>query len=164
MDNRQIVPVKYDSQAWATNINEVLTRSAGLTKPTNDASKQLMNILSVYTQRMELGGVATQIAGAFKKSVLKTGKMDFSFMKDIVFQEDFPFNKLCTGAIKTKIEKETLYLQVEVGNSSVKKLSNIAAGYELEAILIFGDPSKERGLRIESERSRLYTFKEKGEV
>jgi hypothetical protein len=78
------------------------------------------------------------------------------------FQEDYPFNELYKGMIIKKIEEDTLHLLIPVGNENVTKLSNLADGYQLQAILLFEDPSKENGLRIDAEPSRWYSFKEKG--
>jgi hypothetical protein len=145
-------------------LNDVLTRSAQLTKPANNAAKQLLTMLAVFTQRMELTQLPVRIAGAFKKSALKTGKMNFSCLQDMEFQEDYPLQKLWTGLVSKQINNGTLNLSVPVGKLHVIKHSKLATSYELHAILIFGDPSKERGMRIDVERSREYTFTEKGEV
>ena len=46
-------------------LNEVLARSAAITGQTNRAAKHMMSLLSVFTQRMELGLTTTRVAGAF---------------------------------------------------------------------------------------------------
>ena len=137
-----------------------MTESASLTGPANKAANQLLTILRLFTQRMILGRTMAKIAGAFKKTYLKTGKMGFSLLEGMDFQEDYPFNELCKGMVMKKIEEDTLHLLIPVGNRNVTKLSNLADGYQLQAILLFGDPSKENGLRIDVEPSRWYSFKE----
>ena len=68
------------------------------------------------------------------------------------------------GGISKQIVKGCLELHVSVGNLHVKKLSVKATSYQLHAILLYGDPSKDRGIKIETDESRTYTFKEEGEV
>lgn len=141
-------------------LNEVLSRSAEITSKTNRAAKQMMALLSVFTQRMTLGMTTTRVAGAFKKAYLESGQMDFRYMDRILFQEDYPIYKLFTGHVYKKIVQDTLYLDIGVGKGNVHPPGRRAASYQLHAIMLYGDPSKERGIRIETEESITYTFRE----
>jgi hypothetical protein len=144
-------------------LNKVLTRSAAITAKSNRAAKQMMGLLSVFTQRMQLGMATTRVAGAFKKAYLKNGKMDFSAMMGMVFQEDYKIHNLFTGGIKKKIVRGSLELHVGVGSLNVLPPSRLAEGYQLNAILLYGDPARDRGIKIETEESRIYSFDEKGD-
>lgn len=145
-------------------LNEVLARSAAITGKTFRAAKHMMSLLSVFTQRMELGMTTTRVAGAFKKAYLKSGKMDFSFMDKIRFQEDYPIHKLFVGHVHKQIVRGSLQLSIGVGSLNVYPPSPVATGYQLHAILLYGDPSKDRGIKIETEESRIFSFKEKGHI
>jgi hypothetical protein len=145
-------------------LNEVLQRSAAITAKTNRAARQMMSLLSVFTQRMELGITTTRIAGAFKKAYLEDGKMDFRYMNKIQFQEDYPIYKLFTGRVYPTIARGSLLLDIGVGNLNVHSPGSKAASYQLHAILLYGDPAKERGIKIETDESRTYLYKEKGDL
>lgn len=146
-------------------LNEVLSRSAAITGKTNHAAKHMMSLLAVFTQHMALGTNTTEVGGAFKRAYLQDGRMDFRFMHEIVFQgKEYPIHKLFKGHVYPKIERGCLQLQVGVGGPNVKAPSRHAAGYRLTAILLYGDPSKERGIKIETEESDLYSFQEKSLV
>src|SRR5689334_20547027 len=62
-------------------LNKVLTESASLTGPANKAANQLLTMLRLFTQRMILGRTMAKVAGAFKKTHLKTGNMNFSLLE-----------------------------------------------------------------------------------
>jgi hypothetical protein len=141
-------------------LNEVLAKSAAITKKCNRAAIQLMSLLSVFTQQMQLGRATSRIAGAFKKAYLKTGRMDFSCMQRIEFQEDYPIHRLYRGDIKKQIIKGCLDLHIDVGSLHVIKQNAALVSYQLHAILLYGDPSKDRDIRIETDESRIYTFGE----
>ena len=147
-------------------LNETLARSAAITSKTNRAAKHMMSLLSVFTQRMALGMATTEAGGAFKRAYLKDGRMDFRFMHEIKFQreEEYPIHKLFTGSVYLQIERGSIQLQVGVGSLNVKAPSVKAEGYQLHAILLYCDPSKERGIKIETDESRIYSFKEKGDL
>lgn len=145
-------------------LNEVLARSAAITGKTNRAAKQMMSLLSVFTQRMSLGMTTTRVAGAFKKAYLKTGKMDFQFMNGFLFQEDYPIHKLFTGHVYKQIVRGSIQLHIGVGGPNVHAPSRTAESYQLHAIMLYGDPSKDRGIRIETDESKTYLFKEKEHI
>src|SRR5688572_30837571 len=79
-------------------LNDVLARSAASTSTSNRAAKQMMSLLSVFTQQMELGDTITLVAGAFKRAYLKE-RMDFRFMHEIDFQKNYAIRKLFTGPV-----------------------------------------------------------------
>jgi hypothetical protein len=139
-------------------LNKVLTLSSHITGPTNDAARRVMTMLAPFTQRMDLGRTSALIAGAFKKSYLRSGRMDFSFLEKLDFHEDHPFHKLCKGGIMKWIEKDTLYVKVEAGDGNMIMPSKMADTYEFHAILLFGDPSTDNGLRVDVERSEMFRF------
>jgi hypothetical protein len=141
-------------------LNTVLAESAAITKNTNRAARQLMSLLSVFTQHMSLGRTTSRIAGAFKKVYLKTGRMDFSYMEKVEFQENYPVHRLYKGGISKQLVKGCLELHVPVGDEHMKRWSRTAVSYQLHAILLYGDPAKERGIRIETDESRTYHFGE----
>lgn len=140
-------------------LNEVLTRSAANTSTSNRAAKQMMSLLSVFTQQMELGATITLIAGAFKRAYLKE-RMDFRFMHEIEFQENYPVHKLFKGLVTPKIDRGSIHLRFDAG-ISVRRLSPHAESYRFTAILLYGDPAKDRGIKIETEESPTYSFDNK---
>lgn len=139
-------------------LNAVLKRSASLTGPSNRAAKQMMTLLAAFTQEMALGTSVTRVAGAFKKSYLQTGKMDFRFLEQLKFQENHPIYKFYTGYISAKVKESSIHLDIEVGDRFIKRHTRSATGYQLKAILLYGDPSKERGIKIETDESHTYLF------
>jgi hypothetical protein len=145
-------------------LNETLARSAAITAKTNEAAKQMMSLLSVFTQKMDLGMTTTRVAGAFKKAYLETGIMDFRYMDRFLFQEDYPIYKLFKGHIHKQIVKGALQLSIGVGSLNMRPPAATAESYQLHAIMLYGDPSRERGIKIETDESRTYLFKEKDEI
>lgn len=145
-------------------LNDVMKNSAAITAKTNQAAKQMMSLLSVFTQRMKPGMATTRVAGAFKKAFLRNGRMDFSFMEGLLFQEDYPINRFFTGMVQKEIVNGCLQLSIEVGSLNIKRHTKDAVTYQLHAIMLYGDPSKERGIKIETDESRTYSYDEEGAI
>ena len=146
------------------SLNASLRKSAGATHFTNQAAKDMMSLLSFYTQRMEMGQIVTRIGGRFKKAYLENDRVDFSCMKEFVFQEKYPTWKIFRGMIYKKLVRNTLELRIGVGFANVLAPTSSAESYQLHVILLYGQPGKTGGIRIETEESPIYHFKEKQEL
>lgn len=145
-------------------LNNVLQQNATITRETNEAAKRVMGKLYPFLQYLKTGRTVVRIAGAFKKSIASNGNMDYSFLEKLDFQDDYPFEDLAPGLLQMTIDRGLLHLHLPVGNLNVKRHSQHATGYYVEAILLFGDPAKTHTLRIDSAESRIYTFEEEGQV
>lgn len=141
-------------------LNDVLQKSAAITATANRASKQVMDLLAVYTQRMSLGTASSRISGAFKKSYLEKGKIDFSYLPGIQFQEDYRIDRLYSGMVTSAIEKGTIHIRVGYGQATIKQHIKRNECYQFTAIMLYGDPMKERGIKIETDETPIFYFKD----
>lgn len=141
-------------------LNNVLQQNAVITRETNEAAKRVLGKLYPFLQYVKTGRTIVRIAGAFKKAIAQNGQMDYTFLKDLDFQDDYPLSDLFKGLVNPREEKGILTLHMSVGDVNVKRHSNHATGYFIEFILLFGDPAAAHELRVDSSESRTYTFGE----
>jgi hypothetical protein len=144
-------------------LNEVLTQSAAITSSTNRAAKQMMSLLSVFTRHMELGQATTYVAGAFKRAYLK-GRMDFRFMHEVYFQESCDISDFFMGPVFPTIGPGGIKLKIGVGFGNVRPPGKVAVAYRVTGILLYGDPAKDQGIKIETDESDWYSFDTKEAV
>lgn len=143
-------------------LNSVLQLSADFTRPTNDAAKRVMQRLLPFTQHLLMRRATMRMAGAFKKAMLTRGKMDYGYLADFDFQaRDYPIEKLVKGSVFTKEEKGMLYAAFTHPLLNVRQHSELAIGFCMELILVFGDPCSDTTLRIDSIGSDHYFFDDK---
>jgi hypothetical protein len=143
-------------------LNASLSKNASLTTITNAASRRIFTRLEPFLRGLAKGYAQACVSGRLKKSMNARGQMDFHFLEGFDFQQKHPLEQLLLQPLSVGISKGEVVLTVPIGKHAVKRNSQLVSGYYFEAILLYGDVSKERGLHIESVESKLYDFNEKG--
>lgn len=136
-----------------------MKQNAGNTAVTNEAAKRVAERLLPFTAYLNTGNVITRLAGAFKKSLLQQGEMNYDHLRRFDFQpDDYRFSKLAKSDPQSHIENGSLHLSFGVGDKSVQKHSKVPTGYWVELILLWGDPASDKVLRVDSTASQTYSF------
>jgi hypothetical protein len=143
-------------------LNDSLSKNASLTKITNAASRRIFTRLEPFLRGLDKGYAQACVSGRLKKSMNARGKMDFHFLEGFDFQQKHPLEQLLLQPVSVVITKGEVVLTVPVGKYAIKRNSQLVTGYYFEAILLYGDVSKERGVHIDSVESKLYDFNDKG--
>ncbi|WP_276479852.1 hypothetical protein [Paraflavitalea pollutisoli] len=142
-------------------LNAAMQASAAHTAVTNEAAKRVAARLLPVTSCLNTGSLITKMAGAFKKSLLQYGEMNYDHLRKLDFQpDDYTFSKLAKGHLQEHIENGRLHLSITVGGKSVTKHSKLPTGYWVELILLWGDPGSDKELRVDSITSDTYRFDE----
>lgn len=135
-------------------LNSVLTAYQDATKLSSPAAKHILQKLEPWTERMPLGKVNAKLSGRLKKSYIEQGKMTYGLLKDLDISEE-RLDRIF-DSYRVEIKKEEVIVHLTLGWESIKLHQTIHTHFWLEAILLWGDPTKERSLRVESAESRVY--------
>jgi hypothetical protein len=145
-------------------LNNVLQFNAAATRSTNEAAKRVLAKLYPFLQYLMLGRTVVKIAGAFKKSLAQSERMDYSFLQGLDFQPEYTLQDIVNELLRIVEKDGVLFVDFPAGAGFVKKHSSLPTGYFVELILLHGDPASENGLRVDSVESRLFSFEEEGYV
>jgi len=143
-------------------LNASFSRNAEAAKIVSPAAKRLVSKLYPYLQGLFPGRLIARLSGKFFQSFNKTGSIHFDLLDLFDFQPDWPFEDLCKANYTLTIADGTARLQIPIGRATMVALNNLVSGYYFELILLYGDVTKERSLRVESVESPLYDYNFKG--
>jgi hypothetical protein len=136
--------------------NEALKKNAKLTSITSPAAKRIFDKLYSYIRHLDTARFIANVSGRLKKEYNKTGKISLAALADYDLQPYHPLHKLYSRAYQIKLKKGEVIIDIPLYEESVKQLNSLVTGYYFEAVLLYGDPTKENSLRIESETSPYY--------
>ena len=109
---------------------------------------------------LDTGRLIARFTGLLRKAVHKKGVTDFSFFADYEFQADHPLEALLQVAYRCKEIEGIVQLQIPIMPGGVKKHSPLVTEYYFDLVLLYGDPTKDDGLRVESVTNYSYTINE----
>jgi hypothetical protein len=142
-------------------LNDTLKKSAEALSIASSAAKRIATRLSTYTRELDMGRFIAKVSAALKASLLKNGKMDFSGLKNYDLQPYNPITDLLKNDYSVHRNNDKLTIKIPINKDTIQRHNKIVTSYFFEAILLWGDPAKEKGLRIESEVSPLYDYESK---
>jgi hypothetical protein len=71
-------------------------------------------------------------------------------------QPHYPLDSLLIGGCQTKVVKGQVVMEIHLIEESLRLTKSIYTDYFFEAVLLWGDPMKLNGLRVDSQTSKLY--------
>jgi hypothetical protein len=126
------------------------------TKMVSPAAKRVRKALACYLRGLAPGRLNNRICNAFRKGLKENGKMGLSCLKGLEIQKKHPLDGMLQCNYSFQVLDKRLRIEIPVDWSSVKPLNPLVTDYYFEAVLLFGDVSRERGLETESVESKLY--------
>jgi hypothetical protein len=146
------------------DLNSSFLKNAEAAKIASPAAKRLVLKLYPFLRGLFPGRLIARLSGRFIKSLYQHEVIQFSLLDQFDFQQEFPFDKLVKADYRLSIEKNVAKLAIPVYTDSIERLNTLVTDYYFEMILLYGDITKDRGLRIESVESSLYSYKYKGKT
>ncbi len=141
------------------SLNEGFKVSSAGMAVTAPAAKRIVSKLKPYLDCLVTGRITVRISGQLRKQFNKTGKVDYTFLKDFDLQPNHPLENLLRLPFTVKVEDEVLRITIPIEAQTVKQNSGIISDFYFEVILISGDSTVENDLRIEGESSNTYPIK-----
>lgn len=139
-------------------LNESLKTNTELTSITSPIAKRIFDKLAPYLKRLDTGRFIANVSTLLNKHYKRTGKFSLCALNGYVLQTSSPWWKLMISGYWVKEKKGEVFIEIDLFKGAVKKLNSIVSHYFFEAILLHGDLTKEKGLRIESEASPMYNY------
>jgi hypothetical protein len=148
-------------------LNESFKQNQDLTSLCSPAAKRLILKLTPWLKPMQTGYVQATICGRFKKAFKQKGKVDFSFMRGVDLAPKDTFRSI-VPSFSVKKTDSTVTIGLIVSSYSPrhknkKAKEQLAVRYFYEALLVWGNPTKDNGLRVDVTESQIYNYGEDGE-
>lgn len=144
-------------------LNASLQRHAEATALTNIAALRIVQRLTPFLRRMDTGRLTARIAGKLKKAYVAHQCLDYSFFTDFDIQPFEPLKDLLPKMYTIAYRKKDKILQIAIHKRTIQLLRRGATHYQFELIWLWGDPGKERTLRIDAIASDHYPLQNKQE-
>jgi hypothetical protein len=119
-------------------LNAEMQKYADGAKVAMPATARLLKKLEPWVRGMELGRVRVKLAARLKQSYLETGKMNFTYLKDVDIQPRTTLQALLEGKPLVKVNKEVTVKLLTSGDAIRVKKSRFT-GYYFELIMVWGD-------------------------
>lgn len=121
------------------------------------AAKRVIQKLQPFLRDLQTGRLNVRLTAAFIKSMNEKGQPDFSYLQGLNMHEQ-PLKNLLTGYYNVLRCGNEIKIEIAIEPNTVKQPSESVTGYYFEAILLYGDVTKDNGLHIDSAISPLYSF------
>jgi hypothetical protein len=143
-------------RSQGTEVNEALQEHNDAMKLASPAAKRVRQRLAEWLEGMKIGSLQAILSGALSKSYRETGVMTFEHMLEKEMQPHYPLDSLLIGGCQTKVVKGQVVMEIHLIEESLRLTKSIYTDYFFEAVLLWGDPMKLNGLRVDSQTSKLY--------
>jgi hypothetical protein len=131
------------------------TKTTAIVSP---AAKRIRGRLQDFLTGLQTGRFIATISAKLRKVYNRTGEMNFSLFKDYEIQPYFHLSNILKGRYEGYIKNNEFLIRIDINKDCIKKQSGLIAGYFFDAIILYGDPSRNNSLRVESDTSPIYFF------
>jgi hypothetical protein len=139
-------------------LNPAMNRNAATAKITAPAASRLLRKLATYTHGIKKGRINLIISGMLMKTYHTRGVIDFSMLEGLELNMGYPLEKLFYGDYTVIQDGQSLRLKIELTKGTVQRFNNLVTDYNFEAVLLYGDTTREAALRTDDISSALYSF------
>lgn len=147
-------------QVRPVSLNAGLQRSADCMKVCNPAAKRLVAALRAHLEGLQTGRIIARASGMLRRALYQKGIADYSYFAHYDLQDDYPLEGLLQAPYEVKVGKGSIEVSVTIDRYTVKRHNSLVSHYYFDAVLVWGDPTKEKGLRVDSTTSPLYPIGE----
>ena len=120
------------------------------------ATRGIMQKLKPYMNGLYTGRLNAKISGRLRRELKETGKLSLSCLRGFDLQQGHRFEQLLQAELDIQQTPHTLTVSIPIAAHTVKRINTLVTNYYFELVLLYGDVSKENGLRTESIESDVY--------
>jgi hypothetical protein len=120
------------------------------------ATRRIMQKLRPYMDGLYAGRLNAKISGRLRTELKETGKLSLRCLKGFDLQQDQKFEQLLQAGLQIQQTEHELTISIPIAAHTVKRINTLVTNYYFELVLLYGDVSKENGLRTESIESDVY--------
>ena len=120
------------------------------------AASRIIRKLKPYMDGLQPGRLNARISALLRKALNETGKADLRYLQDLDLQRDHPIEHLLKADVCTEQTMYDLVVTIPIADYTLKRMNRLVSKYFFELVLLYGDATKENGLRTESEASIFF--------
>jgi len=139
-------------------LNATLQQSSDSIKVCSPVASKMAAALRKDLRGLDTGRMIARFTALLRKALHKNGKPDYSFFVDYDFQPDHPIDGLLRVPYRCQEKKGNIELQIQLIPEAVKKHNPLVSEYYFDLVLLYGDPSANDGLRVETITSPNYPY------
>ena len=136
-------------------LNAIMQKQADAFAMTMPATMRILNRLEEFTRRLELGRINATINSLLKRNYLESGVITFKYLLGLDIQPKRKMRQLLKYMPVITVTDEVV-AKISVDKEQIRVVRSIYSHYFYELIILWGDPMKDRGLRIDSVESPSY--------
>jgi hypothetical protein len=125
------------------------------------AASRILRKLEPHTRSLSMGRITIKMAGKLLKKYKEKGYIHFAALEGMELQEEYPLDRLLQADYSIKEKNGELIITIDLKKGMVKPQNALVTEYYFEAIVLYGNALKEKGLRIHSVESPLFSFRKK---
>lgn len=141
-------------------MNASFAENVDLSKICGPAAQRIVQKLRPFMKGIDAGRITLRVSNALRKFLKEKKQLNFSALEGEEMQRDYPLHQLLLVPYRVKVENAMCKIQIDVGENCVKKHNRIVTHFYFEGLILYGDVTKENGLRAESAESKIYAFGE----
>jgi hypothetical protein len=144
-------------------LNWAFKEGVDLMKVSAPAASRILLKLKPYMNGLQTGRSHSRISGKLRKDLRETGKLNLGCLKGLDLQQEYPFDRLLQADVKIQQTKHELIVTIPVAEHTIGRINTLVTNYYFALVLLYGDASKENGLRTESTDSDIYEIEKQYE-
>lgn len=125
------------------------------TKIASPAAKTVRHALEPYLNGITTGRLNNRICNAFRKSLKENKRLSLSYLIGIEMQKNFPLDDMLVCDYRVVVNNSKVQIVIPIKRGAVRRFNSLASDYYFEAVVLFGDVTKDEGLKTESAVSAL---------
>ena len=139
-------------------VNHSLRRNNEAYKIVMPAAARLLRKLEPFTRSLRMGRITVKMAGRLLKPYKEKESVDITVLDGFDLQPEFPLEGLLLADYTIEEKGKTIMVSIDLDRGRVKPQNKLVTDYYFELVLLCGDASIEKGLKLHSAESGLYSF------
>lgn len=139
-------------------LNDSFKQNSSAFAITSPAAGRIRNKLEEFTGRLAVNSLHQRLNGKLVKAYNTKGIIDFSQFSGFEIQADHPLEAILPAPYQVQQKKRLVEILIPVSPGVVKQHNRLVTDFYFEAILLYGDVLKAKGLQTEYAVSKPYSF------
>lgn len=139
-------------------VNASFATNADLSKICGPAASEIVRRLRPFMSGIDAGRITLRVSNALRKLLKEKKQLSLSALEGMEMQRDYPLHQLLVEPYEIIIEGPTCRVRIDVKETCVKKQNALVTNFYFEGMILYGDVTRESGLKSDTVESKLYAF------
>lgn len=139
-------------------LNETFAANVDLSKICGPAAGQIVRKLRPFMKGIDAGRITLRMSNALRKFLKEKKQLSLSALDGIEMQRDYSLHQLLIAPYEVVVEELACRIRIGIEEACVKKHNTLATNFYFDGIILYGDVTKEGGLKLAIVESKLYAF------